>query len=278
VTSARGFVTTTTFDVLNRPVKRLSPQVTYSQQLCMEWDFNTGGYCTVVLPTRGTSVCISADTATFSYDAGGNMIRADNIYGHIRRKYTPGGALVGDTLVTGTWYNSLLDSCGDNGGDADPSASGDRNFTHVYELRIAYDVGGRRDSLMYPAAVGGGVQRHWYNATSGMLDSTTDAQGNKIKFVYDTLDRLKSTTFPGGVSENFTYDLDSRLASRSSTYDNADYQRDAMGRMVSTASTNKGTLYTWYNGTGGVIGASNATDADGGNQLAVYDAIGNKTK
>ena len=222
------------------------------------------------MPTKGsTDLCLAADTTTFGYDAGGNMIRADNTYSRIRRAYFPGGALKTDSLYVGTYYNNELGSCGDNGSAADPNATGERLFSlHPYGLRFAYDVGGRRDSLFYPGAIGSTpagscstasncAQKFWYNPTSGGLDSTNDLSGNKLKFEFNAMDRLTYVYFPGSVTDPYSYDKDGRLLFRGGE-DSATYSRDALGRIVHTSSSPYHSD-VWYNGTGAVMTASNTT-------------------
>ena len=41
-----------------------------------------------------------------------------------------------------------------------------------------------------------------------------DANANTTAFAYDGLDRLSTTTYPGGSTEVLTYDADSNIASR----------------------------------------------------------------
>ena len=59
-----------------------------------------------------------------------------------------------------------------------------------------------------------------------------DANGNTIKYSYDTLDRLTGVEYPKGVDDIFTYDALSRRTSVTDAIGTVTYQYDAIGRLT----------------------------------------------
>ena len=102
------------------PLSRIVPPVVYPES-------------TVYLETipfsfplyaAGPGLTIAADTATFRYDAVGNMLKANNRDAWISRGYNPNGTLAGDTLFVRWWLGA--------------------DTAHTYGLRFGYDRNGRR--------------------------------------------------------------------------------------------------------------------------------------
>jgi RHS repeat-associated protein len=92
--NARSLVTTTSYDALNRPYRRITPSVTYGLSSCFV--LASQFPCMYTFPTRGSEVVIPADTAIFRYDGAGRMTEADNAFARIRRAYTRSGLLTRD--------------------------------------------------------------------------------------------------------------------------------------------------------------------------------------
>lgn len=94
----RGYTIIAEYDASGRVIRRVAPQVSEESSLC-GWT-TSGITCNYSMPTRGSGVCFDAETSVFSYDAAGNMVRADNDYARVRRTYTPAGLVSSDLLLT----------------------------------------------------------------------------------------------------------------------------------------------------------------------------------
>lgn len=157
-----------TYDVLNRPIRR-----------------------------QGTVA------ATFTYDAMGNLLTANNPYARITRAYFPNGALQADTSRLSAVHVP------------------DSNFTlHVYGQRFTYDLSGRRTVAKHPSQLvtGGDSVAYIYDPVVGQLETLRDPGGNLYRFRYDLVGRTSRLTRliqgADSVYEVLAYDADSRLARR----------------------------------------------------------------
>ena len=185
-----------TYDLLDRLTQKVIPKVVYPLDTA-----TLDGQFYFDYPSYGTNV-IPADTLRFTYDAGGNLTRADNLWAKIRREYSAAGLLLTDKSVMKQWVPSAND--------------------HTYEIQHGYDVAGRQIWLKHPgnlASCGGGTAgcdsvAHTYDAETGALDSVLDVMGNRYGYHYDRDGQLDSVSYPGGVSLAVTYDADGRAIRR----------------------------------------------------------------
>ncbi|HEU4881014.1 MAG TPA: RHS repeat-associated core domain-containing protein [Longimicrobium sp.] len=239
--TGRNLTTVMEYDAANRMVSRVMPSAAYPAETCGQ--HGTLFPCTYRFPLypNGPSggLTVPGDTATFTYDASGNLLTANNSAARIRRTYTPGGLLATDSLrirvygqggTTPTCPGSPgcppeIESIGGGGVEGfdtgitsvtDPYPDADFT-THVYGLGYRYDRNGRVKDLLGPAAIaaasGRDSTRYTYNP-AGELSSVRDPLGNVFGFVYDNDGRPVRTDYPGGVSETHTYDADGRLTRR----------------------------------------------------------------
>ncbi len=297
-TTKRNHGIVTSYDALNRPIRRITPQVTRDSVRGFQWTadciktpwfpyFNvgfelewTGQICTpVALPH---SLVIGRDSATFAYDAAGNLITANNADALITREYFPGGAL--KTEITRV---SLLDTAG--------VPVGSRFNSHRYRLDYAYDLSGHRLSRLdsIPTCTGC-VQTYTYLAATGALSTTTDAGAGvtaaQFGIAYDAANRIYRRTVNGVRSADHRYDADGRMDHRT-VYnptngtsvifdDGLDY--DLAGRIISTTISSDlpgiaDATTQVYNGLG-ALAAITRTMGSGLVDEYQTDAMGNRVK
>jgi RHS repeat-associated protein len=172
------------------------------------------------------------DVATFTYDAVGNLVTANNRYARISRTYNNNGAIRTDTLRL-----------------SNVTLSDSTFSTHVYGQRFGYDSSGRRiwakhPSQLAPAANNDSVA-YTYEPIFGQLGSIRDPFGNIYAYTYDALGRPSRITSlaqrADSVYELLTFDLDSRLKTRnvftggnSVRWDALTY--DARGKLIAANS------------------------------------------
>jgi RHS repeat-associated protein len=179
------------YDALNRLVQRTLPEVDYPSHAT---NFNIslpvaiGAYPAYTIP---------AETHTFSYDALGHLLAAENPDAKVHRTYFPDGLLATDSLLIQT-------------------VNHDDWTKHVYGLANTYDRDGRRVALTIPqqltasGAIGGAISSV-YAPQLGLLQTMYDPQGSRYDFAYDALGELTSIAFSGLYTESFHYDADGRL-------------------------------------------------------------------
>ncbi|HVP40161.1 MAG TPA: RHS repeat-associated core domain-containing protein, partial [Candidatus Saccharimonadales bacterium] len=277
LSTPRGHTIRTDFDALNRPVRRVVPQVNYGQMNCLLY-----APCFYTFPTRdGPDVCLAEDTATFGYDATGNLRRADNGWALVHRAYAPNGLLAYDTLIVRTYETHAPSPCG--GGDRHAAGLNHNwpDFTHVYALQVSYDRDGRRTALAHPDAVdfcpsSRCITQYAYDAATGDLHTVTDPQGHVATFTYDALGRLVRTVHLSGASDTTGYDQDSRVTWRRDPFGVVDQlNRDALGRL-STGTNGTTSLVFRYGPLGALAFSQNATQGSGYEQFDT-DPVGNRT-
>ena len=178
------------YDALNRLVERVTPAKFYAGE---------SGRVAPFPYYSPAGLTIRADTATFAYDAAGNLIRADNGYASVMRTYALDGLVATETQRIRRFRDP---------GIADPG------YAQSYALAYGYDRDRRRTTITHPAILGGGVMRYAYAARTGLLSTLTGPGGHIYGFSYDTNGRLSGRTFPGA-SETLSYDLDGLVTARS---------------------------------------------------------------
>lgn len=182
----RGYTITQQFDALNRLTKRILPDVA---------KLDSAGFPRYTLPSF-------ADTLTFTYDAVGNLLTANNHDALIHRTYNLNKTVQTDTL----WIRAYADTGNYQG----------FGF-HVYGLRHGYDLDGRRVYTVIPQQLGA----HFASAPTVIYDSLAfvytnfgplgvgrDVLGNAFSFAYDLNSRLDTLYYPQGDFKAYTYDSD----------------------------------------------------------------------
>ena len=201
-----GKVLEATFDRMNRPVRRVEPEMTYSAlsslglliQIDLPWDNYAGTHPYPWFPNNGTGLKIPSDTASLSYDIGGRLIKADNGDARVRRTYYANGQIQTDSL----WIRNYASS----------------TFGHSYGLLYNYDINGRLKALHHPGqlATGTGIRDsvfYVYSDTTGAINQVNTLLGQQISYSYDTRGDMLSQVFPGGIIDSLQYDALGRLIS-----------------------------------------------------------------
>ena len=178
------------YDALNRLVERVTAEKFYAGE---------SGRVAPFPYYSPAGLTIRADTATFAYDAAGNLLSADNGYASVARTYALDGLVATETQRIRRFRDP---------GIADPG------YAQSYALAYAYDRDRRRIEIRHPAILGGGITRYAYAVRTGLLSTLTGPGGHIYTFSYDANGRLSGRTFPGA-SETLSYDLDGLLTARS---------------------------------------------------------------
>lgn len=287
ITTPRGFSITAQYDAMNRPVKRMLPQVDYGSTSCTIF-VPPEVPCLHTFPTRdGPNVCIRGDTAVFGYDHLGNMVRADNWAAKVRRAYTPTGLLREDTLRIRSYKTFIPGSspCEPQNPDTLPVPIDDFDW-HVYPMRSTNDLDGRRDTLYHPNDIDPCASRcrdrYVYETATGWLDKMYNPYDSLVDFTYDAAGRRTQVRYPGGTSGitiTQAYDAEGRPTVRSGfgILDNLTY--DARSRVIGGTAWDA----TWgareitaaYNGLGALVYAA-AMNSGAGFEEFRLDALGNR--
>jgi RHS repeat-associated protein len=279
ITTPRGHYITVTYDALNRPTRRIVPQVSFSTLYCQLY------YCYYTFPTReGSSLCIAADTSYYQYDVAGNLRRADNGWARVRRGYAPNGALTHDTLVIRNYETNASNPCGPGDRRAGGENPGASDWGHTYSMVSTYDLLGRRTRLDHPNSVdfcqyGTCQVRYLFDDTTGALARVIvdrPSQGSDTaSFTYDLGGRLIRTRHLSGQSDSLGYDRDGRVVFRRDVKEeSATLVRDAQGRVARQTRNYLTSTFT-YGPLGALVHTDNLTLGDGLEELST-DALGNR--
>lgn len=202
----RGHTITMGYDALNRVTLRVLPDVAKLDTTVRSGTWPYPGYppppdtINWHFPLYGLPTF--ADTASFTYDAVGNLLTANNREARIRRTYSLNGTLQTDSLRIRTW--------------AALSAGGDFT-THRYGLRHGYDLNGRRMFTLVPRQLGARFSASptvvydsmaYSYANFGALGAARDVLGNVFSYSYDLNGRLDRLGYPQGHFKQYTYNAD----------------------------------------------------------------------
>ncbi|MGQ0715341.1 MAG: RHS repeat-associated core domain-containing protein [Gemmatimonadaceae bacterium] len=246
------------YDALSRIRRRVTDPVLYTRTTCSF--FEPEGVVqpcnfSFALSTSG-NLKIPGDTAVFEYDMGGNAVRADNRFARIRRVFSPGGLLLGDTTRIRTLRF-----------EKEGSRAPWRDFTsHIYALGMTYDKGGRRVTLAHPDVLDPCMsacpaQQYAYDPVTGVLASIVDVRGKLFQFRSNVAGQLDTLIYPGNVREVVRqYDPEGRIVRREVI--------DAVGALL--ADTMR------YDPQGRIVTGRGLVPGRGGNQMVenVYSGLG----
>ncbi len=228
------------YDALNRLLTRSTPAVYYAP------DGAAPSY------DQGLGLTLPADTASFAYDALGNVASAVNADAKVYRHYFNNGQLRADTLETREWGSTSF-------------------LSHVYGVKYTYDRDGRRRTLRHPSTLlRSGVRDSvvYQYSNWGSLASLTDILGSTYSFDYDANGRLAHRGLPGDISDTLRYDADDRLIGRwirGPHYLGQDPRSDSLPQTTSIVDDT-----IWRDARGKVVNAETITDSVD----ATYSGIG----
>lgn len=190
----------TEYDVMGRVARRTSTPVNYREQTIAVADR------TWILPQEYQARTIPGDSSTFTYDALGNLLTANNRDARITRTYLASGLVESETQEVR-----------DDGSQFTAST-----FTY------RYDRSGRLVRVRYPRALAyvsgstvGDSVTYGYTPRSGDLGRVLDLEGNPFDFFYDGAGLLSGVQKPGGIFESYGYDVDGHLTEQVLAVDNA---------------------------------------------------------
>jgi RHS repeat-associated protein len=279
--SRRGLWTRTAYDALNRARSRTTDAVSYAPRWSVVqtsrprtlhfplFAQDAEGNFTLGNSAGGAGVTLRGDTATFEYDAAGNLVAALNRDAVVRREYNLNGTLRSETQRIRTY-------------------AGPDTAAHTFRLEYAYDLNGRRTALTHPEIFGTGEPRHTrygYDTISGALAWVQDPGGGGYTYRYDEAGRVAERV-RGPVRELYLYDATGRLERRQETTATTVTHKDVLryeastGKLVSVDAKN-GTAKLAYSGMG-ALAYSDETDVTGrgGRKTEAYttDALGNQLR
>ncbi len=209
-------------------------------------------------------------TAPTPFKSGAALIRTANSYdpdGHVLSVTRTNGASPAVTRMSYTATGKVQAVTDPNGNVTTNAYDADDRLLSVTDPLLrqtvyAYDAMSRRISVSNPAISSSPLLAQSYTP-DGLIATLTDANGNATSFAPDGFDRPSTTTYPGGSTENYGYDVDSNVLSRKtragativSTY-------DTLNRLASKAAPSPETPVTYaYDQASHLIGVSDTSAA-----------------
>jgi RHS repeat-associated protein len=196
------------YDAIGQLIQRSTPAISYPTKSCTSLVI---GSCNFAFPmsTGGLlGLTIPGDTATFAYDRGGRLIRADNAHARVRRGWSPGGLLLADTAYIRTLRYEVT-------GSTVPTTD---FSSHRYIIAYTYDLAGRLLTLAHPSQLlpsgASAAQQFSYRTGNGELLSVTDPFTHQYSLTYTLAGQVRTLRFPTGVLDSVSYDADGLLANR----------------------------------------------------------------
>jgi len=189
---------TMAYDVLNRLRSRTVPPFTYGPR-------SSGIQALSGLPTSYASYQVPGDAQTFTYDAMGRLLTANNADARVKRTYYTTGLLETDSL----WIRTVQDTV---------------FAQHAYGSLHSYDLDGRRTGLGVPSQLDPqGVASIWYRYNSGLGALGAVVQPVELSiyktvldivgFAYSPRGEVASVDFTGQYTQLLAYDADGRMIS-----------------------------------------------------------------
>lgn len=267
---------TLAYDPLNRLTTRVVPTVT---DTAIPAGAGKGVIAALQVPLGPYTV--PADTATFTYDAQGRTLTADNRDAQVTRTYYANGLPASETLRIADSARTTF-------------------AQHGYTASSTYDRNGRRVALTVPTQFQPSAQQtqlHYaYTAPAfGPLTSVTDLQGVPYSFQYSPRGELQLLQYPAGYRRAYGYDADGRLAADTlrntaagTTVSSSRLTYDAAGRVLRREDplVLYDTLALAYSGLGHLLTSRlsqhGVTTAGvpwtyGDQETYAYDNLGNRT-
>lgn len=216
---------------------------------------------------------VSGDTATFDYDAAGNMTKADNADARVHRQYYPNGQVQLDSLYTQTLER-------------------DTTKLHKYGLEYLYDRDGRQTTLKHPVELSPAafVTKSQYDPITGTLLKVIDPLGYTFTYGSDERSQTISLAMPFNFNERYGYDQDGNQLTQWSgdaagALHDVTMTYDPRGKMLTLGNAVAGhqTVTLRYSGLGNLIYSDNIKwlRSDGltrqrDTESFTYDPLGNR--
>ncbi len=138
--------------------------------------------------------------------------------------------------------------------------------------RYSYDAAGHVTQVTAGYGTSSAATESTSFTANGKVGSVTDANGNVTTYAYDGLDRLQTTTYPGGSFEQLQYDAGGNVTSRRlRDGQSISYQYDALGRPTVKSPAGENAVSYAYDLFGGLTATSRS---DVGTSSVNYDALG----
>jgi len=194
-TSGTRLTINMSYDPLNRLITRVLPHITY-QSRPTAFYIQPPGSVWDAQPYPAYDIPLEAHT--FTYDAMGQLLTADNADAKVKRSYYPSGLIKLDSLRIQT-------------------VARDDWERHKYGLEYTYDLDGRRKVLAVPHQLGIGNDTtiaYAYYLQIGLLETLNDVQRKDYTFLYNLRGDLSEVWYPwySAYRQGLTYDPDGQLA------------------------------------------------------------------
>lgn len=208
-------LTTFSYDADNRMMSAEQPAASgFSTGLKSLFDYGTNRQSpSYFYPTSSTDT--HGNRTTFDYDAAGNMSSVTNQMPQqntTRYTYNTNGTVATSTDARGT------------------------------ATSYGYDPAGNLTSINRPAPLG---DEAFGNDGLSRVTSRTDGKGQQTNFTYDTLDRVKTVGYAGGITQAYVYDANGNVTSRSGPDGTTTYTYDRLNRLLQTALPDGTISYTY---------------------------------
>jgi RHS repeat-associated protein len=193
----RGQMLQMTYDALSRLATRTIPSVTYHDTLAGIGVRDNQPYPIPKYANSGSYYVIDGQSESFTYDALGHILTANNTDAHITRTYYPNGRLKSDE-------QQLRDVTG-------------VSFSHDFLVRFSYNLDGAKTAVklpsqLVPVGTNDSIARTFTNYT-GDLSTIIDPLGNQYSFDYTARGEIARIWYPwpSSYNEKYGYDADGNV-------------------------------------------------------------------
>ncbi|MCG8470039.1 MAG: lipid II-degrading bacteriocin, partial [Gemmatimonadetes bacterium] len=282
-----GGAITMVYDVLGRMTDQIVPSTHRDSELRGLADFTPSSVPAVENPTyprhptpgaANDGYDTPADTATFTYDAVGNILTANNWAAEVSRTWNADGTLASETLDVATVLDTTFN-------------------VHEYTTDFEYDVAGRLEKIkhpqnLWPSGVSSYETVYDYDAVTGGISQVTDPEDNTYTYGYDLAGRIDAISLNGEVDETMEYYPDGLLKRHQVTAGTAQlrddqFTYDPRGKLIASSGSVglKEQFAATYAGLGYLMESTLDSDAVGivGNDLHYfrkesfqYDGLGSQ--
>ena len=208
-------------------------------------------------------------TAPAPFNGSAALVQTTNAYdadGHLLSVTRANGASNAVTSLSYTATGQVQSVTDPNGNVTTNAYDADDRLASVTDplyriTNYGYDAMSRRISVGNPAIQAGPLLQQSYTP-DGLIASLTDANNNTTTFSPDGLDRLATTTYPGGSTETLSYDADGNVLTRKTRKgDTITFSYDTLNRLAAKAAPSEPTVSYAYDLASHLIGVSDNSAA-----------------